>query len=167
MDADTKPKDGLLSLSAEYLVAADLAKLGYAVSTASAGLPYDLIVDTGTQLFKVQVKSTVAPRKPIGSQPTQRYLFGVNRSHQQYTRDSFDIIAFVASDAGLIGYMSSGEVLNKSRVMLRGPDHKITGKIKKAFGIHELPFSEALDKAIQAKSFSLDEEITKAFGAKK
>lgn len=158
-------KEGL-SLSAEYLVASDLTKLGYPVSTAAAGLSYDLVVDVGSYLLKVQVKSTVAPRKPIVGQATQRYLFRVSKNYSQYNRDSFDIIAFVASDTGLIGYLSAGEVLGSRRIMLRGPDHKITGKIKRAYGIHEMPFPQALAKALQAKSFSLDEALTKAFGAK-
>lgn len=150
--------DGL-SLSAEYLVASDLTKLGYPVSMAAEGLSYDLVVDVGASLLKVQVKSTQGPKK----QRAHRYVFRVGSARSRYHRDSFDLIAFVASDTGLIGYMAAGEVLGYEQVVLRGPDQKAS----KALGIHELPFSEALDKALLTKCFSLDEELGKAFGAKK
>jgi hypothetical protein len=52
-------------LEAEYLAAAWFVSRGFRVTLASSGLPYDLILDKGGELRRVQVKS--AKRKPTTS----------------------------------------------------------------------------------------------------
>ena len=46
----------------EYLACADLIMKGLVAFPSEQGLPYDVLVDTGKRLLRVQVKSTTAPR---------------------------------------------------------------------------------------------------------
>ena len=47
----------------EYLVCADLIMKGFIAFPSEQGLPYDVLLDTGEKLLKVQVKTTEKPRK--------------------------------------------------------------------------------------------------------
>lgn len=153
------------SLSAEYLVASDLTKQGYAVSTAAEGLPYDLLVDVGVKVLRVQVKSTKGLRASNPNKSTARYIFRISKiKGNQYTKNSFDIIAFVASDIGLVGYLPIGDVIDLTTILLKGPDQSNGLYTQRDKGIQDLPFNEALQPFLP--TFSLDEELTKAFGKK-
>lgn len=148
------------SLSAEYLVAADLTRLGFPVSTAAGGLPYDLIVDIGSSLIRVQVKS-IKHERPTRRSPSRYHLLW--KKNRQYHKDSFDILAVVASDIGLIGYLPISDIIHIQRLSFAGPDSSSQEKSRK---LHELPFLEAIKTYRKTTAFSLDEELTKAFGAK-
>lgn len=94
----------------EYLVCADLILQGYIAFPSEQGLPYDVVVDVGSRLLKVQVKTTRQPRTL-----TQRaehmtgYLFHVRRvgkgGQRRYTDADVDLFALVALDARSIGYV--------------------------------------------------------------
>ncbi len=44
--------------AAEHLVVADLILSGYRAYLTDQGLPYDVVVDVGGRLYRVQVKAT-------------------------------------------------------------------------------------------------------------
>ena len=64
----------------EYLAAADILIQGYDCFHAAQGMPYDLVVDTGNRLLKVQVKAASSVRPvPQRKAHIPAYLFWINR----------------------------------------------------------------------------------------
>ena len=52
----------------EYLVCADLILKGFVAFPSEQGLPYDVLLDTGEKIIRIQVKTTSGPRiVPHGS----------------------------------------------------------------------------------------------------
>lgn len=80
---------------AEYLVACDLVGQGYRVHMASPGSFYDLILDDNGRLYRVQVKSTLKPKRFN----TYKYNINVKSKHSH-----FDIAAYVAADVKAVCY---------------------------------------------------------------
>ena len=107
--------DMQLGKAGEYLVCFDLIKRGYTAYPSEQGLPYDLILDVGDALYKVQVKATREPYKvPQRKNITKKYLFHVNRcgkkAKKEYTHNDVDIFALVGIDKMIIGYLPSDKV---------------------------------------------------------
>ena len=64
----------------EYLVCADLILKGYIAFLSEQGLPYDVLLDNGNKLVKIQVKTTQSyksiPQRNIDS---KAYIFNIKR----------------------------------------------------------------------------------------
>jgi hypothetical protein len=114
-----------LGRAAEHLVCADLLLGGWRAFPTAQGMAYDLAVDIGDRVIRVQVKATLHPRHP---QPSMRanpaYFFNVRRAGRGaarvYRHDEFDIYALVALDRRLIGYFAKAE-LPSQLITLRIP----------------------------------------------
>lgn len=99
-----------LSRAAEFLVAADLTLRGFPAHIGAAGLPYDVLVDVGPRMLRVQVKATRGPRRiPQRAAYTPGYLFQLRRAgtggKRLYADGAFDCYALVALDTREIAYM--------------------------------------------------------------
>lgn len=97
----------------EHLVCADAIMQGYNAYLSDAGLPYDVIVDTGFKLFRVQVKTTtqlIEYARTAG----KVYRFGLRSGNSKKIRrvsdSNVDVIAFVALDCLRIAYMPIADV---------------------------------------------------------
>jgi hypothetical protein len=107
--------DMQIGKAGEYLVCADLIMRGFVAYPSEQGLPYDVVMDVGGRLLKVQVKTTRthkrAPQR-VGNQNT--YIFNVKRrgklNRGEHTADSCDMFALVALDEKQIGYMRNDNV---------------------------------------------------------
>lgn len=93
----------------EYLVMADLLLNGWVAYPTSQGVPYDVVVDIGGRLIRVQVKSTKMPKTPASlNRGTPLYVFNTRRAgkrgRRRYGNDDFDVLALVALDRRLIAY---------------------------------------------------------------
>lgn len=99
----------------EHLAAADLILRGFHACLADQGSPFDLIVDAGNRLLKIQVKTTQGPIPPrTGKWRWPVYRFGLR--HGKGTRrriEAIDVFAFVTLDTKTVCYVS-GEELNTS-----------------------------------------------------
>lgn len=90
---------------AEYLAAAWFVSRGYRVTLASSGLPYDLIVDCGGEIQRVQVKSSTMKPTAAGtvtvktSRLTASAGAKTNRRGQCYSPNDFDLF-FVLTGEG-------------------------------------------------------------------
>ena len=98
----------------EYLVLADLLLNGWVAYPTSQGLPYDVAVDIGKRVIRVQVKSTLLPKSAEyrrGGAPL--YMFHTKRAgkagKRRYGVDDFDILALVGLDRRLIAYYGMRE----------------------------------------------------------
>jgi predicted AAA+ superfamily ATPase len=64
----------------EYLVCADLIAKGYVAYLSEQGLPYDVVLDTGDSLLKIQVKATRTHKQtPQRVSNINTYAFNVKR----------------------------------------------------------------------------------------
>ena len=112
----------------EYLVCADLIMKGLVAFPSEQGLPYDVLVDNGKRLLKIQVKTTTAPRIiPQRAKDTCAYIFNVKRcgknGSQRYNDAEIDMFALVCLDTRKVGYLLNGdmpETLNLRVDSLRG-----------------------------------------------
>ena len=133
----------------EYLVCADLIIKGFVAFPSEQGLPYDVLLDNGERLFRVQVKTCEKPR--ILSQrnkDTFAYQFNIKKHGKNnrsiYGEDEVDIFALVALDTRSVGYIKGYEMKTTANFRvdsLRGTyydekgiqDYKNVAYIKKAF----------------------------------
>ena len=99
----------------EYLVCADLIIKGYVAYLSEQGLPYDVVMDYGGKLLKVQVKTTRGTRDvPQRKNPVRAYIFNIKRCGKRNTKiaddSTCDYYALVALDTMQIGYMLNKDV---------------------------------------------------------
>lgn len=101
----------------EYLVMADLLLNGWVAYPTSQGVPYDIAVDMGDRVLRVQVKSTRMPKTPASlHRGTPLYVFHTRRAgkggRRRYSAEDFDVLALVALDRRLIAYYALADCRN-------------------------------------------------------
>ncbi len=143
--------------AAVHLVCADLLISGHSAYVAAEGLHYDVILDAGGRLFRIQVKSTsyqrVRRQRP-GSAIAFQFL--TNRGHRpdrpggksspkRYDESHADIIACVALPTRQIAYMPiKGPMLTAIYLFPSGtPKFLRSGKEQRRC-IDEFPIASAL-----------------------
>ena len=119
----------------EYLVCADLIMKGFIAFPSEQGLPYDVLLDTGEKLLKVQVKTTEKARLvQQRNNPTPAYIFSIKRAGSngktRYEEKEIDLFALVCLDTMQIGYLTNKEMpttINIRVDSLRGSYHDEKG----------------------------------------
>jgi hypothetical protein len=112
----------------EYLVCADLILKGFVAFISEQGLPYDVVLDTGKKLLKIQVKTSLGNRKvPQRRTESQMYIFNIKRhgknNIKRYIEGEFDLFALVCLTTRGIGYLTNKdmpETINIRADELRG-----------------------------------------------
>ena len=99
----------------EYLVCADLILKGFVAFPSEQGLPYDVLLDTGEKLLKVQVKTTEKPRNVYQrAKDSLAYVFSIKRAGSngktRYEEKEIDLFALVCLDTMKIGYLTNREM---------------------------------------------------------
>ena len=99
----------------EYLVCADLIMKGFIAFPSEQGLPYDVLLDTGEKLLKVQVKTTEKARLvQQRKNPIPAYIFSIKRAGSngktRYEEKEIDLFALVCLDTMQIGYLTNKEM---------------------------------------------------------
>lgn len=99
----------------EYLVCADLILKGFIAYPSEQGLPYDICLDTGGSIKRIQVKTTSGYREiPQRKTETNAYIFHVRRHGKNndkiYHNDEVDLFALVALDIDSVGYIKNEEM---------------------------------------------------------
>ncbi len=99
----------------EYLVCADLILKGFVAFPSEQGLPYDVLLDTGKKIIRIQVKTTSGPRIiPQRSTESKAYIFNVKRcgkgNKKRYGHNEVDIFALVCLDTKMIGYIKTDDM---------------------------------------------------------
>jgi len=145
--------DMQIGKAGEYLVCADLIARGFIAYPSEQGLAYDVVLDTGSNLLRVQVKTTRTHKQtPQRVNNSNTYAFNVKRrgklNRSEYTTESCDIFALVALDEKLIGYMKNEDVKQTMffRVdSMRGTyrDEKIKGESRGKY-LSDLKLEDAL-----------------------
>lgn len=101
----------------EYLVCADLILKGFVAFPSEQGLPYDVLMQNGNKLFRIQVKSTTSPRTVIQrAKESKAYIFNVKRhgknNKTRYENKEVDMFALVCLDTKKVGYLLNEEMPN-------------------------------------------------------
>jgi DNA-binding Xre family transcriptional regulator len=98
----------------EYLVCSDLSLKGFAVFMNEQQVGYDLVADTGKNLLRVQVKTSIKPRTSQVSKGHCAYVYNPRcygqGGRKNYTIGDVDVFAFVALDIMKVAYIKSKDV---------------------------------------------------------
>ena len=105
-----KINDLQIGKAGEYLVCVDLILKGFVAYPSEQGLPYDVVLDNGKKLYKIQVKTTRKPSPvPQRKKRTEKYIINIRRCGKNgrsfYKKGEVDIFAIVALDTKTIGYI--------------------------------------------------------------
>ena len=108
-------KEIQIGKAGEYLVCADLIIKGFVAFPSEQGLPYDVLLDTGKKLLKIQVKTTLKPRKVLQrAKDSLAYIFSIKRAGKKgitrYEEDEIDLFALVCLDTMKIGYIKNKDM---------------------------------------------------------
>lgn len=137
----------------EYLVMADLLLDGWVAYPTSQGVPYDIAVDIGDRVIRVQVKSTKMPKTPASlNRGTPLYVFHTRRAgkggRRRYSADDFDVLALVALDRRLIAYYALADTHNDC-IAIRVPGLRYgEGGVKSRY-FEDAKFEFALRRVLQ------------------
>jgi hypothetical protein len=140
-----------LGKAGEHLVCADLLLKGNTAFLADQGVPYDIVVDTGSKIVRVQVKSTQYPKNSQKGRRTDTYFYHIRRAgrgaNRIYEGSEFDMFALVALDRKLIAYIPIADA-PKQYVAMRVPefDYGEGGKASRHFSM--CSFDKALEKIV-------------------
>lgn len=112
---DIKHDKFQLGKAGEFITCADLTLKGFDVSLAGETLPYDLLLDTGRRILKVQVKTTETHRTTNQWRGVSgAYVFGVKRKgsdgKKRYGDNEVDIFALVALDIMQVAYIKNEDM---------------------------------------------------------
>lgn len=119
----------------EYLVCADLILKGFVAFLSEQGLPYDVLLDIGDRIYKVQVKTTsdvrVVPQRKTES---KMYIFNIKKhgknNLKRYTANDVDLYALVCLKTRQVGYLlpkDMPETINIRADELRGTHYDEKG----------------------------------------
>ena len=112
----------------EYLVCCDLIMKGFIAFPSEQGLPYDVLLDTGKKILKVQVKTTSGVRVvPQRKTESKMYIFNVKKhgknNLKRYSKKEVDLFAIVSLATMQAGYLITDdmpETINVRADELRG-----------------------------------------------
>lgn len=96
--------------AAEHLVCADALVHGYHAQLAAQGSPYDVLIDVGSRLLRIQVKATALPRSASRLHDRECYIWNprCGRSgRKRIDRAVVDAVALVALDIVTIAYLET------------------------------------------------------------
>jgi hypothetical protein len=136
-----EPTDLDVGTAGEHLVCADLLLNGYVTFRTDQNCAYDVAVDLGGRLVRLQVKSTRTAREiPQRTGSIPAYQWHVRRAgkggRRKYAADEFDLLALVGLDARQVAYMPPS--LTRTLIQIRP-----TGtEVGKQFA--DYPFARAL-----------------------
>jgi hypothetical protein len=137
----------------EYLVCADLIIKGFIAFPSEQGLPYDVLLDTGEKLLKVQVKTTEKPRKiQQRVKDSFAYVFSIKRAgangKTRYEEKEIDLFALVCLDTMSIGYLTNKEMPTTINIRV----DRLRGSYYDEKGVQDFKKVKELSKTIKNQS---------------
>ena len=148
--------------AAEHLVCADLLIGGHQAFLSDQGLPYDVLVDMGQRILRVQVKATSASRnaQSASKAPNDVYQFYVRRRGRDGTGERLsevhcDIVALVALDIRVVAYFLVSELAQSVSLKPPGHDFSRLYRRRRMAPIDAYPFADALAR-LEGGSLSAD-----------
>lgn len=148
---DSIVTDLAAGIAAEHLVCADLILLGFKAFMSDQVCPYDVAVDVGGRLVRIQVKATRAPRAiPQRAGHFPAYMWHVRRAGKSgsraYSEGDFDLLALVALDTRQIAYMPPSQ--HRQTVHIRPDNDNRPGGTKTGKTFAQYSFSIAIREVL-------------------
>jgi hypothetical protein len=142
----------------EFLVCCDLAFKGFSVFMNEQQIGYDLVVDTGKKILRVQVKTCIKPGIiPQRKKENYAYIYDARRygtgGRKRYSPSEIDVFAFVALDIMKVAYLESKDV----GLCVNFRPEKCKGEFRDEIGI------ACYNKIIGLKGTMTQREIAKKF----
>lgn len=100
-----------LAKSAEFLAAYDISRRGLECMLAGEGMRYDLLVDAGGAIKRVQVKSNRRAVLRAARSKGRSYTFGKDSNPLNGYGDAIDLFALVALDVGCVLYVPAAQIV--------------------------------------------------------
>lgn len=146
-------KELQIGKAGEYLVCADLIIKGFVAFPSEQGLPYDVILDTGKKILKVQVKTTEKARIiPQRIKPIPSYIFSIKRAgvngKTRYSENEIDLFALVCLDTMKIGYLTNKEMPTTINIRV----DSFRGSYRDEKGMQDFKKIKELSKTIKNQS---------------
>lgn len=121
---DDTVSDLAAGTAAEHLVCADLLLQGWRTFLTDQNCPYDIAVEIGGRLVRLQVKATRRQRAiPQRAEHIPAYMWHVRRAGKGgarvYGAGDFDLLALVALDIRRVAYLPPSE--HRQTVHVRPP----------------------------------------------
>lgn len=100
----------MIGKQAEYLACAELLSLGLYPSLAGGALPYDILLDTGDKILKLQIKSVSKSNiiKRVSNE-YHFYTFNLRRCSKYNSKnynDDIDIFGLVCTETKEVGFIT-------------------------------------------------------------
>lgn len=139
--AGREPTDLDVGTAGEHLVCADLLMAGFNAFRTDQTCAYDVAVDLGGRLIRLQVKSTRGPRElPRRTETRLAYQFHVRRAgkggRRKYGADEFDLLGLVGLDVRQVAYVPPS--LTRTIVQIQTPNAEVGKRFE------DFPFARAL-----------------------
>lgn len=150
-----KQDDALeLGKAAEHVVCADLILAGYRAYLSDQGLPYDVVVDLGHRLLRIQVKATCSPKNVNSQGKRERLAYswsvrrrGKNGRGERLDERHCDVVALVAIDIRRVAYLPIA--LCGQTIQIVPPGHELKTKFRSgsqwARAVDDFPFEDAIN----------------------
>ena len=144
------------------MVCADLILKGFVAFPSEQGLPYDVVMDTGEAVFRVQVKTTLAPRVvPQRKTSSLAYIFNIKRAGKggktRYSSREIDLFALVCLDTKQVGYLVADEM--PDTINIRAESLRGTHRDERGIANHarlKAMEAEGVSKSVMAKETGLN-----------
>lgn len=152
---DAVVTDLTAGIAGEHLVCADLLLQGFRAFLADQNCPYDVAVDIGSRLVRIQVKATRCKRAvPQRTNHRDAYQWHVRRAgkagRRHYADGEFDLLALVALDVRRVAYLPPSRI--RKTIHIRAHDDSgpppCGGKSGRVFA--DFPFAAALREVLGA-----------------
>jgi hypothetical protein len=137
----------------EYLTCADLILKGFVAFPSEQGLPFDVVMDNGKRLLRIQVKTTEKPRiVPQRVSESNAYIFNIKRAGKngktRYDESDIDLFALVCLDTMKVGYLVAKDM--PETINIRVDALKGTHRDEK--GIKDFELVKEMHKTIKSQS---------------
>lgn len=105
-------KELIIGRAGEYLVLSDLLLKGHQCFDSGQGVNYDIVMEKGSKLLKIQVKTTKEKKMWLSKthdKTTPSYFFHIKRcgkhGNKSYKESDFDLFALVMLDIRQVAYL--------------------------------------------------------------
>lgn len=133
-------KELQIGKAGEHLVCCDLISQGISAFLADAGLPYDILIDRGDGIKRIQVKTSTHKSNYGKTKDVYRFSLrsakGANRSIKA---NEVDYIAFVFLDKRIVQYIPVNIITASDGYLKQCIDFKEGGKTKYVIGKYSFP----------------------------
>jgi len=128
-------KELQIGKAGEHLVCYDLILQGYNAFLADQGLPYDVLVDNGEKIYRLQVKTSTKKSDYGKSKDVYRFsLRSAKGANRAIKADRVDCIAFVFTDKRTVEYIGTHLLKAETGYLKQCIDFKEEGKTKYVIG---------------------------------